>query len=86
VCRYGSENTEEKAGGEAAGRVSTRDAVEAAIKKLGYTSFDSYLFDRARKTLADMADELRIPRPSFAAEHRRYMLEQAGSADPLTLP
>lgn len=67
-------------------RVSTRDSIDQAIKKLGYKSFDSYLFDRAGKTLASMADELDIPRPSFAAEHRRHMLEQADEGDPLNIP
>jgi|GEM_PF-1651411 len=65
-------------------RVPTRKAVEGAIKKLGYKSFDAYLFDRAGKTLANMADELGVPRPSFTAEHRRHMLERAGEADPFS--
>jgi len=67
-------------------RVSTRESIEGALKKLGYKSFDAYLFDRAGKTLASMADEMGIPRPSFAAEHRRHVLEQVEEGDPLDTP
>ena len=65
------------------GRPSVRDTLRAALKRLGYTSrsfkraFEAYLFDRSKKTLAQMADELGIPRPSFSAEHRRFMADQA---------
>jgi len=59
---------------------SVQRRLKEGLARLGYSSFDDYLFDRASKTLKGMAMELGIPPASFAVEHRRHLAKIADMA------
>lgn len=56
---------------------SVQQRLKDGLARLGYSSFDDYLFDRASRTLKGMAEELGIPSASFAVEHRRHLTKMA---------